>query len=102
MAEKTTAFEATKAQIEKWKKLHGDVFRLEVGDKACYVKRPTRTQIAMITEMGTNQISEKELLLTEVWLDGDEEIKTDDAYFLGAIVELNGLIQIKAASLKKL
>ena len=43
-----------------------------------------------------------EIMLRNCWLAGDEEIKTDDALFLGVSAKLGELIDIKEAELKKL
>ena len=43
-----------------------------------------------------------EIILANCWVAGDEEIKTDDAYFLGVSGVLGDLIDIKKANLKKL
>ena len=35
-------FQATQEQLQEWKKKHGDVFRIKVEDKACYLRKPDR------------------------------------------------------------
>jgi hypothetical protein len=41
-------------------------------------------------------------LLNQLWLDGDEEIKTDDDLFLAACSQLDDLMRVKEAEIKKL
>ena len=43
-----------------------------------------------------------EILLNNCWIAGDEEIKKDDALFLGVSAKLADLIEVKEAELKKL
>ena len=80
MNEKENNKTITPEQIESWKKKWGDVFCVTVGDKMKY----------------------NEILLNNCWLAGDEEIKTDDALFLGVSTKLGELVEVKEAELKKL
>lgn len=90
-------------QIESWKKKWGDVFCVVVGDKVAYLKRPDRKTLGAAAVVGKNDpMKYNEILLKNCWLDGDEEIKTDDALFLGVSAKLGELIDIKEAELKKL
>ena len=53
--------------------------------------------------MGKNDpMKYNEILLANCWLAGDEEIKEDDALFLGVSAKLGELVEIKEAELKKL
>lgn len=90
-------------QIEAWKKKHGDVFRVTVGGKVAYLKRPDRKTLGAAAVVGKNDpMKYNEILLKNCWLDGDEEIKTDDSLFLGVSSKLAELVEIKEAELKKL
>ena len=89
----------TKEQVETLKKKHGEVFEIEVEDKVCYLKKPTRKVLSLAA---TDPMKYNEVILANCWVDGDEEIKTDDAYFLGVSGVLAELIEVKKASLKKL
>ena len=90
MNEKENNKTITPEQIESWKKKWGDVFCVTVGDKMAYV-------------VGKNDpMKYNEILLNNCWLAGDEEIKTDDALFLGVSTKLGELVEVKEAELKKL
>ena len=79
-----------------------DVFELQVGDKKAYLRKPDRAIVAMSRTMGDGDyIKINELLLDGCWLEGDEEIRRDDDYFLAAIPVLQHLMEEKAVSLKK-
>lgn len=93
----------TQEQIDAWKKEHNDVFKIEVGGKTCYVKSPDRKTMSYASNIGTKDpIKFNEVILRNCWLGGDEEIKTDDALFLGAGTVLAEIIQVREASIEKL
>lgn len=93
----------SKEQIEALKKKHGEIFEVEVGDKICYLKRPTRKVLSLAaSQTQRDPLKYNEVVLANCWVDGDEEIKTVDAYFLGVSGVLDQLVEIKQADLKKL
>lgn len=90
-------------QIADWKKKHGDVFQVSVEGKTAYLKKPDRRALGAAAVVGkSDPMKYNEVLLNNCWLGGDEEIKTDDALFLGVSATLSELIEIKEAELKKL
>lgn len=90
-------------QIDAWKAQHGEIFKLEFEDKAVFLKKPNRKILkAAMSKMQSDPLSFVERILTDCWLGGDEEVKTDDAYFFGAAEQLEGLMESKKAELKKL
>lgn len=94
--------EATEKQIADWKKKHGEVYKVTVDGKSCYLHKPDRKTLAYVSTAKDNPIRMSELMLNNCWIDGDEEIKTDDALFLGVIQQMGALISIKQAELVKL
>ncbi len=95
--------QVTQEQIDAWKKKHGDVFKITVEDKCCFVHRPSRKTLSYASTVGTKDIVKfNEVLLNGCWIDGDAEIKTDDSLFLSVAGQLSELIQIKEAALEKL
>jgi hypothetical protein len=96
-------FEAKKEQIEEWKSKYGSVYLIVTGDRACYLKKPSRKAIAYAsTGAGKDVVKYNEILLKDCWLAGDEEIKTDDELFFSVSTKLSELIEIKEAELVKL
>lgn len=94
---------ATKEEIAIWKKNHGEVFELSVGDKKCYLKTPDRKTLSYAATVGANDnLKFNEVILKNCWLGGDEEIQTNDGLFLSAAAALPQLIQIQEAKLVKL
>jgi hypothetical protein len=95
--------QATPEQIEMWKKLYGDVFEVTAADRVAYLKRPDRKTMAAGATVGeTDPIRFNEILLENCWLGGDEEIKTNDRYFLMVIPQLDVLVSFGVATIKKL
>lgn len=89
--------------IDAWKAKHGDVFEIRVDDKRCYLKRPDRKTLSYASAVGTKDpLRFNEILLNNCWLDGDEEIKTNDSLFLSVSQKLAELIEIKEAEIVKL
>jgi hypothetical protein len=96
-------FTATKEQIDNWKGKHGEIFRIVVEDKACYLKKPSRKALGYASMAGKeNPLKFNEVMLKDCWLDGDSEIQTDDTLFLSVSGKLADLIEVKEAELEKL
>lgn len=93
----------TKADIEAWKKKHGEVFKLTIEDKECFLKTPDRKAMSYAASVAIKDpLKFNEILLNNCWLGGNEEIKTQDSLFLAASSKIGEIIQIKDASLEKL
>lgn len=94
----------TKKQIEEWKAKHGEIFKIEFEDgKEVFLKKPSRKVLSYaMTKMQDNPLAFAEVILNQCFLGGHEEVKTDDDYFLGASSQLEGLMEVKSAELKKL
>lgn len=93
----------TKEQIEAWKEKHGEVFLLEVADKKAYIRSPKRKELSASATVGANDaMKTNEFLLKACWLEGDKEIQEVDSYFLGAVSQLEQIIEVKQATIKKL
>lgn len=94
----------TQEQIDAWKKKHGEIFLISFEDgKAAYLKKPDRKVLSYaMTKMQTNPLAFAETILNQCFIGGDEEVKTDDNYFLGAASQLEGIMEVKTAELKKL
>lgn len=93
----------TKEQIEKWKKEHGDVFELTVGEKKAYLKSPNRQILGYASvEAASDPFRFNEIILENCWLGGDESIKTDEKDFMAACRQLDKIIEVRESSIKKL
>lgn len=97
------AEDVTKEVIEQWKKEHGDVFMVTVDDKVGYIKKPDRKTLGAAMAFGkTNPLKFNETILNNCWLGGDEEIKDDDGCFMAVGAQLDKIIELKEAEIKKL
>lgn len=94
----------TSAQIAEWKEKHGDVFKIKADNgKEAFLRKPTRKELSYaMTLAQSNPLGFAETILKNCWLAGDEELRTDDAYFLGVSGQLDSLMEVKAVELKKL
>ena len=87
----------------------GNVYIIEIEDKYCFLKNPDRAiygrALASMTPIaGVSQADPLKAgthLLIGCWLEGDNEIKTDDAYLIPASTQALSLMQVKEASIKK-
>jgi hypothetical protein len=93
----------TQKQITEWKEIHGEVYELPIDDKKCFLKSPSMAdwKRAFSAMQNGGDIAFSEAMLAACWLGGDNEIKTDDAYFLPASKEIKGLFNYDDAELSK-
>ena len=100
--------EVSQQQIALWKAKYGNVYRIlvkdaEGGDKVCYLRKPSRQALGYASQAAKdNPLKFNEVLLNDSWLDGDEEIKTDDTLFLSVSGKIAELVEVKEAELEKL
>lgn len=97
------AKEASTKQINTWKEEHGEIFQFKVGDKICYLKSPSRKALSYASIAAqTDPLKYNEVILDDCWLDGDEEIKTDNGLFLSISQYLPTLVEMKEVEMVKL
>ncbi|WP_165026815.1 hypothetical protein [Dysgonomonas sp. ZJ279] len=103
MAEKNIS-NPSEAQINKWKKEHNEVHVLKVGGKIGYLHNPDRAtlSLAMMRIAKNDILGGCTAILENCWLGGDEEIKTNDKLFMGAVGVVGELITAETATLEKL
>lgn len=93
---------AIKAKFSNQLSKKQEVFVLVVLDKKAWLKTVDRKILAMTQSLsGGDTVTSMELLLDALWLEGDEEIKHDDEYFIPAMGFLQQTIQVKSGYLKK-
>lgn len=91
----------TKEQIAEWKRKHGELFEITVEGKSCILHRPTRQDLSYASVV-KDPIKMSETMLNQLWVAGDEEIKTNDSFFLAAIQKMQEVLEVKEAAIKKL
>ncbi len=94
--------EITAAQIAAWKREYGRVYRVESDGKQGYLRKPNRTIIGAASVLGgSDGIKIAEVIVENCWLGGDEELKTNDDYFLGIVSQINALTETAQVELKE-
>jgi hypothetical protein len=92
---------ATPEQIAEWKAKHGKVFAYQADGKIAYIRTPTIKDLAYAGSAG-NSVQMTKAMIDQVWLDGDEEIKTDLNLYLGLAEKVSTLIEAKQGELGEL
>ncbi|MGV7234657.1 MAG: hypothetical protein ACQ9ET_00220 [Nitrosomonadaceae bacterium] len=84
------------------------VYEISVGEKSCRLSEINRGTLEVVLGLvmpsnGQPQyIKAGEIILNSCWVEGDEEIKTDESLLLSACMSAYQLVDIKESSLKKL
>lgn len=91
----------SKAEIADLKKKYGEIFQITVDDKSCIIRKPNRNDLSYASVV-KDPIKMSETLFNQLWVCGDEEMKTDDSYFLAAIAKMEPVLEVKEAEIKKL
>lgn len=79
-----------------------EVFVISTEDKTAFLKKPSRDQLKYGTAAYANDpLGMTEHVLESGWLDGDEEIKTDDRYFLAISAQVDEIIETAEVEIKK-
>ena len=95
--------QATVAEIDEWKKRHGDIYAIKVDGHVCYLRKPTRRDLSFASSAGKKDPRKfNETLLRDCWLGGSEAIRRDDDKFMGASGGLDKIIPDAEAELEKL
>ncbi len=93
---------ATQEQITKWKKEHGDIYHVGVGEYDAYLKTPDRKTMKYVAQVANDPIRANEVLLENCWVGGDDIIKTSDELFFGVSEKLHEIVKTKEATISKL
>lgn len=91
----------TEEQLKEWKAQHGDLFEISVDGKNCILHKPTRKDLSYASVV-KDPIKLTETLLNQLWVAGDEEIKTDDELFMAVSNRMDEVLKVKEAEIKKL
>lgn len=87
--------------INKWKAAHGDLFEISVEGKSCVLHKPTRQDLSYASVI-KDPIKMSEVMLKQLWVAGDEEIKTNDELFMAVVAKMDEVLKVKEAEIKKL
>ena len=65
------------------------------------MRKPNRKDLSYVSTQ-KDPIRMSEVMLNQIWLEGDEEIRTDDELFLAVVKKIDEISQVKEAEVKKL
>lgn len=91
----------TQEQIKAWKAQFGELFEISVEGKSCILRKPTRKDLSYASVV-KDPIKLTETLLNQLWVAGDEEIKTHDDLFMAVSNRMDEVLKVKEAEVKKL
>lgn len=89
-------------QINEWKTKYGSVYELPVDDKTAYLREPKMKDFKRAFTAMTNggNLAFGEELINVLFIGGDEEIKTNDEYFLPARKEMKDFFDFDEAEIQ--
>ena len=98
-----------KQKVEDWKKQHGEIFQIETGGKSCIIRKPTRKDLSYVSVV-KDPIKMQEALLKQrgmmLWFTGlsgsGKSTVADDDLFFAACSQLEEVLKVKEAEIKKL
>lgn len=94
--------EATKVQIELWKKKFPRIFKIQSEDSVAYVRKPNINDLRYASKAGMDDpLKLTEVLLKQCWLDGDEAIRTDEDKFLGVSSQMQEILKVAQTTIKE-
>jgi hypothetical protein len=98
--------QATQEQIQEWKAKYGTVILIETEDgKSAYIFDPISklsVMKALLSALNKGDAEFVDSLLNNCWIDGDQEIKTNDKIKLGLWDQVKDLIDIPTAHVEHL
>lgn len=93
--------QATAEQVAKWKEEHGQVFKYECDGKVCYLRSVDRNTYSLAaSKVATSPAKFNEIVIQNIWLGGDEDLRKQDSYYFGLIDFVEELMAKKKGSLE--
>ena len=95
--------EATEEQIKQWKEKYGKIYKYTVEEKVCYLRSVDRNAFALgAAKVSASPAKFNETIIQQIWLGGDEDIRTKDSYYFGLSEFVEELMDKKKGSLETL
>lgn len=92
--------EATHEQIAEWKEKYGKVFKYEVDGRIGYLRSVDRNTYALAaSKVSISPAKFNEIVIDNIWLGGDVDLKKVDSYYYGLIDFVEELMAKKKGSL---
>lgn len=77
------------------------LFLITVDGKGCVLRKPSRKDLSYVSVV-KDPIKMTETLVNQLWVDGDEEMRTDDDLFMAMSNKMDEILKVKEAEVKKL
>lgn len=85
----------------KKREIAEDLYLVRSEDgRECLVRAPNRQDLSYVSVV-RDPIKRKETLLKQLWVEGDDGFLHDDRLFLSLASKLDGLLELKEVSIKK-
>lgn len=67
-----------------------------------FFKKPTRPVLSSYMALvNRDPMKAREIIFSNCWIEGDEVIKTDEDLYVSALLQIDDLIEIRSAEVKK-
>jgi len=82
--------------------LEDNKYKVIIDNKSCIIRKPRIAELSsLFNTMEKDSVSAIGLLLNTCWVEGDEDIKTNDDYILSLMPLLEKVVSVRSATLKK-
>ena len=90
-------------QIKVWKEQYGTIYALPIEDKTAYLREPKMKDFkrAFTVMQNNGDLAFGEEMINVLFIGGDEEIKSNDDYFLPARKEIKEFFNFEEAEITK-
>ena len=98
----------THETIQDLKEKHGRIFKLTAETKqgkkvSALVRAPDRKTLSAAMKLGKDDpMKFNEIILKNIWLEGDEELRTDQELVMGVYQQLGEVIKVADVQLEEL
>lgn|SRR5690554_2150021 len=89
-------------QIEELKAKHGDVYAIGFTDCIMYVRRPNRKELSYIMTLQNDPLQMGETFIKTCKIAGSDKPITHVGHLVGAIEQMEGIMEVQKATLLKL
>lgn len=99
-----TTYNPTPERIAELKAQYPNgIYLIEADGFKAIVRSPKRQELGYAATVGKNDpLKFNEVILKKCWLEGDQEIQTDDRIFMSVANQLDTIVETTEASIKKL
>lgn len=93
----------TDKKLQHLKEKYGEIFTVEIEDKKGWLRCPTNLEFFSFLDLEKEgELIKYESMINTLWIEGDEEIKTEDSYFIPLTQRLDLIFSLVDIEFKKL